>query len=410
MKIAIPKFGAYHAIVTLFIISAVNVDVVFFKLEHLFFLLMMIVYSSIFTKPRIDSRFTISILLIIFFGFLSSILNVFNYLAGDWLFLLDQFVEGYVNLLLPIMFIVFIAKSRLSLQQVTNLIIIYLVIQILFATSIQLFFYKQGEQMPGAFTLALLIPLLLTNYRSSLIWLMSLVSLVLFINAFSVYLSRGILVLTFISLLLSLFFYFGKFKASVILFLFLFILVFVFTVVFPISGITDIERLYEGIEYLNNIFNAGLSIDDVGNLEEYGSTEARAKLYLYAIVMNLSSSIPIILGTGPGMFDYLSISDLGSHSSFFGFLSEYGMLAILLNIYIGYIAIQKYKLMGKYNNKRLNINIFLFSILVIYLSFVNSFFESSYFFQGGRDFFSGNLLLFLLLGYSFSNNTNMSPG
>ena len=109
------------------------------------------------------------------------------------------------------------------------------------------------------------------------------------------------------------------------------------------------------------------------------------------------------------MFDYLSIANLGSHSSFFGFLSEYGVFATLLNIYIGYMAIQKYKFLRKYNNARLDINIFLFSIIVISLSFVNSFFESSFFFQGGRDFFSSNLLFFLLLGYSFSNNTKVSP-
>ena len=129
--------------------------------------------------------------------------------------------------------------------------------------------------MQGAFILALLIPLLMTNYRNPLIWLMSLVSLALFINSFGVYLSKGILLLTFISLFLSIFFYFGKFKASVLIPLFILTLIFVFKVVFPISEIVDIERLYSGIEYFSNIFDNGVSIDGIDNLAEYGSTEAR---------------------------------------------------------------------------------------------------------------------------------------
>ena len=399
-----PTIKIYHSIYVLIFIAALDIDVAFLKLEHLFLLLIFIFYSLQINIAPFVKSINVALLLIIGFGLASSAVHLPRQ-HGDMLMLMDQVVEGYANLLFPIMFMLLISKAQLNTAQLSNMVMFSIVLSLLSSLVHQLYLYVPGYEMPGAKLLVLMLPLLLSNKRNIIIIIMTLVSIGLFYNSYQVYFSRGIAVLFILSAIISVYFHIKMRKSLVVSVLIVVILALSYMpILSSISAIKGVERFDQVINVLPVLFETPWS--QLMNIDwyDYGGYGVRLMIYLTAVGLALSSEIPLILGHGPGMFDYLSGLNFGSHSSFFGFLSEYGVAALLAFVYVGYRSVKIYISLYDYSRKfyLAHVNIYLFSAVYIVLSFMYSFTESFYFPQGGRDVFAGNILMWLLIGWSLS--------
>ena len=169
--------------------------------------------------------------------------------------LMDQVVEGYANLLFPIMFMLLISKAQLNTAQLSNMVMFSIVLSLLSSLVHQLYLYVPGYEMPGAKLLVLMLPLLLSNKRNIIIIIMTLVSIGLFYNSYQVYFSRGIAVLFILSAIISVYFHIKMRKSLVVSVLIVVILALSYMpILSSISAIKGVERFDQVINALPVLF------------------------------------------------------------------------------------------------------------------------------------------------------------
>lgn len=384
----------------LILVSFLNINICGgLKIEH--FTLVAVFLFTIFTFVcrKLEQKHTIILGLIVFISFLSTFFGIIIYDKGNELFLLDQVGEGVANLSFTLMFFLLVYWLRFKSLDIYYIVIFYIILNLVYAVACIWLIPFPDREVSGAKMLTIIIPFALFIKQGR--WLtvpLAMASFLIFMRCFNIYFSRGIFILLLLTICFCIIYsqsWLAKTKALVI------------TAVLVI-GLFYIDYLFynshlykEGVARFGQVF----AVDDYFNpqFEGYGS---RLSMYNRAIQLLTENYIPYLLGIGLGMFDYLSMMPLGSHSSFFGMLAEIGIIGMFFYLTFFFFVIRDSFYIAKYGEK-LGSSLSSFIRVVLSSTIIYTLTENVLIPQGDRNLFAANILIWLLIGWVVSTKRGL---